>query len=93
MIRHICTTYIFEVTGIINYLGTPAVQECFDKLGMENGDITDNQLSSTVPWMLAGNDCSKQHSRLNFHGATCNAFVPLIENNQGNYYYFEIIYM
>ena len=63
--------------------------ECPYKLGMENGGIADNQLSSTTPWVKGNDDCIKEHSRLNSDNdsTTCNAFAPLEANDQGIYYY------
>ena len=78
----------------MNYLGTNPVQQCYHKLGMENGDIADGQLSSTKPWAKGKDDCSKQYSRLELEtsATTCDAFAPLTRTDQG-IYYFELIYM
>ena len=73
-----CWQYVCEVTETINvYLSEPG---CWDKLGMENGDIADHQLSSTT----GIGDCTKEHSRLNFDDAstTCDAFPPSIKKKQ-----------
>ena len=54
---------------------------------MENGGIADNQLSSTTPYVRGIDDCSKEHSRLNFDDAstTCDSFAPIKPTDQGIY--------
>ena len=61
--------------------------ECPYKLGMENGGIADNQLSSTTPYVNGMDDCSKEHSRLNFDDAStlCDAFAPGSGTTEGIY--------
>ena len=55
-------------------------------LGMESGDIKDSQLSSSTPWVIGIDDCSAEHSRLNYNDAatTCHAFAPNTPNDKGN---------
>ena len=67
------------------HLGVPTEPVCSDKLGMENGDIADNQLSSTEPYVNGIDDCRKEHSRLNFNDATirCDGFAPSTATDQG----------
>ena len=59
---------------------------CTAKLGMENGDITDPQLSSTTEWIDGAKDhCLKEHSRLNYEGDYCQAFAPASRNDQSEW--------
>ena len=55
-------------------------------LGMESGDIKDSQISSSTPWVSRTDDCSAEHSRLNYNDAatTCHAFAPNTQTDQGN---------
>ena len=52
---------------------------------MENGDIADTQLNSTPQLVYGADNCRKEHSRLNFANASCNAFEPEEETTNGIY--------
>ena len=74
------------------YLGIAPAPKCSDKLGMENGDIADNQLTSTRPFSSVNGNCPKEYSRLNFADASiiCNGFAPSTATTQGTYQYLYV---
>ena len=56
---------------------------------MKNGDIKDSQISSSKPYIAGKDNCSAQHSRLDYEDPStlCQAFAPYTPTDQGKVVY------